>query len=193
MRNWNTGDRVTDSNLEALDNMADCARRMEARSLIDLVRTVIGIDDMLPKCVKVHFKFPNLYFGSQADGWSPERRAEFLGKLSEAIKDGLANAESDTNLVKGGGADYSDRPKSRGEAIQEALNAYENTRTRTDLYQLQMAASPTHLASRVKTIEMLSTRKRPHGNQSPEAALLAEISRLEMEASRMHGIKAEGR
>lgn len=113
-----------------------------------------------------------------------------IERITSAIGKGLEAAAADPMLARDSNPDFSDRPRSRGEEILDALTAFEKERDQTALSRLKMAVSPTGLQSRVKTIEMLMNRKRPYGNQSPEVALLSELGRLEFEARGYHGQKA---
>ena len=113
-----------------------------------------------------------------------------IERITSAIGKGLEAAAADPMLARDSNPDFSDRPRSRGEEILDALTAFEKERDQTALSRLKMAVSPTGLQSRVNTIEMLMNRKRPYGNQSPEVALLSELGRLEFEARGYHGQKA---
>jgi hypothetical protein len=190
MKYWDTGDKVVDAILRKLEGFGTWRADSDAESTNQLLSGLINIEKMLPKAVARHFKLPNLYVGDAHFSRSQSYRADLISEITTAISAGLNAVENDQSLKRDNAPDFSDRPKSRGEEILEALARFEKDRDQAALSQLKMAVSPTHLQSQVKTIEMLMTRKRPYGNQSPELAMLRELQRLEFDAQGYHGEKA---
>ena len=190
MKYWNTGDVVVDSILQKLEGFGTWRPDSDAESTHQLLSGVIHIQEMLPGLVARHFRFPNLFVGNAHFSGSQDYRRELIEGITSAIGKGLVAAAADPMLSRDSNPDFSDRPRSRGEEILDALTAFEKDRDQAALSRLKMAVSPTGLQSRVNTIEMLMNRKRPYGNQSPEVALLSELGRLEFEARGYHGQKA---
>lgn len=179
---WNTGDAVVDRILLQLEGLSTYRDDSDAERTGQLLSAVIDARDMLPQSVSRHFKLPNLFVGSAHFDRSQDYRRQLISEITDALKSGLADADADPQLKRDNKPDFSDRPHSLGEDILDALKAFRDTRTAASLSRLRASVTPTHLQSRVKTIEMLSTRQRPYGNQSPEVALLGELHRLEAEA-----------
>lgn len=190
MMNWDTGDKVVNRNLYALEGYANWREDSDAGLTDQLVGAMINLEEMMPKAIRIHFKLPNLFIGDAHFRNDQEYRAGFIKKLNASLSVGLESAAADPTLNRGGGADFSDRPKSRGEVILDALGDYERTRDQSAMARLKDAVSPTRLQSRVQSIEMLRTRKRTYGNQSPEVATLSELHRLRYEAEGYFGLKA---
>jgi hypothetical protein len=189
MKYWDTGDRVVDSILQKMEGFSNWRADSNAESTHQLLSGLINIQEMLPKAVSKHFDLPYLYVGNSHFSGSQDYRSDLISKTTDALKTGLKAAGEDSTLKRDSEPDFSDRPRSRGEEILDALAQFERDRDRRALSRLQMAVSPTRLQSRVKTIEMLMSRKRPYGNQSPELAMLGELHRLEFEAQGYHGQK----
>lgn len=179
---WNTGDQVVDCTLQQLEGLSAWRDDSDAERTGQLLSGLIDAQDMLPQAVSRHFKLPNLFVGSAHFDRSQDYRRQLISDITNALKSGLADAHADPQLNRKSKPDFSDRPQSRGEDILEALKAFRDTRTAASLSRLRASVTPTHLQSRVKTIEMLTTRQRSYGNQSPEVALLGELHRLESEA-----------
>lgn len=187
---WNTGDKVVDGLLQSLEGFSKWREESDPESTHQLLSGLIHIQEMLPKAVSSHFGIPDLFVGNaHFDRGEGYRRKLILG-ITEKLKAGLSSAAQDPRLKKNGGGDFSDRPRSRGEEILEALTRFDADRDVSSLSFLQTAVSSTNLQSRVNTIAMLMTRKRPYGNQSPELAMLGELHRLEFEAQSYFGQKA---
>lgn len=189
MKYWDTGDRVVDSILQKLEGFSNWRTESDAESTHQLLSGLINIQEMLPAAIAKHFKLPHLYVGDAHFSGSQQYRSELISNISKAVITGLDAAAEDPLLKRDSNPDFSDRPKSRGEEILEAMAEFEKDRDSRSLSRLRMAVSPTRLQSRVKTIEMLMSRKRDYGNQSPELAMLRELQRLESEAQGYHGQK----
>lgn len=189
MMDWNTGDRVVDHVLRNLEGLSTWREDSDAESTGQFLSGVISGRDMLPQAVARHFQLPNLFVGSAHFDRSQDYRRQLISEITIALKSGLVEAKADPQLERESGTDFSDRPRSRGEDILEALKEFNGDRSKASLSRLRATVSPTHLQSRVKTIEMLTTRQRPYGNQSPELALLGELHRLEAEAKNYFGEK----
>jgi len=189
MMDWNTGDRVVDHVLRNLEGFSTWREDSDAESTGQFLSGVISGRDMLPQAAARHFQLPNLFVGSAHFDRSQDYRRQLISEITSALKSGLVEAKADPQLECESGTDFSDRPRSRGEDILEALKEFSENRSKASLSRLRAAVSPTHLQSRLKTIEMLTTRQRPYGNQSPELALLGELHRLESEAKNYFGEK----
>ena len=155
-----------------------------------LLCALIDIEKMLPKAVARHFELPYLYVAGAHFNRGDAYRRQLVSEITTALKVGLESADADPQLERGGGADFGDRPRSRGEEVLEAAVSFKNEMTRPKLSQLQTAIFGTNLRSRVKTIEMLLTRKRPYGNQDPMVAMYGELHRLEFEAEGYFSVRA---
>ena len=79
-----------------------------------------------------------------------------------------------------------------GEKILDATDAFKKEMTRTKFVDLQKASFGTNLHHRIKTIEMLMTRKRRYQNQDPMIAMHGELHRLGYETEGYFGVKASG-
>lgn len=187
---WNTGDWVVDSILQQLEGLSTWRENSDAERTDQLLSAVIDARDMLPQAVSRHFKLPNLFVGSAHFDRSQDYRSQLILDITTALKSGLADVDADPLLKRESKPDFNDRPRSRGEDILQALKEFNANRTTASLSNLRVAVSPTNLQSRLKTIEMLTTRQRAYGNQSPEVALLGEIHRLEIEARNYFGKKS---
>lgn len=190
MEYWDTGDKVIDCILRKIEGFSTWQTDADGESTHQLISGLIKIQEVFPKSVAAHFNIPYLYVGSAHFDRDQKYRAKFIGDINLALKSGLENIAKDPSFKKGGGADFSDRPRSRGEEILDAVRAFKNEHSHSNLNQLQRAVAPTHLQARVQTIEMLMSRQRPYGNQSPKLAILGELHRLEFEAEGYHGQKA---
>lgn len=186
---WNTDDRVVDSILQQMESFSRWDENSDPERTDQLLSGLIHIQEMLPAAVAKHFKLPNLYVAGAHFSRSQNYRSDLISKITASLNAGLEAVANDPTLRRESNPDFSDRPKSRGEEILDALAQFQKDRDRKALSRLQMAVSPTRLQSRVKAIEMLMNRKRPYGNQSPELAMLGELHRLEFEAQAYHGQK----
>lgn len=187
---WDTGDRVVDCILQKLEGLSTWHLDSDAASTDQLLSGLIHIQEMLPRAVALHFILPNLFVGNAHFDRGTDYRRKLVFNITDALKRGLDAAADDQNLKRENETNFSDRPLSRGEEILHAVKLFSDNQSKSSLSRLQLAVSPTRLQSRVKTIEMLMTRKRTYGNQSPELAMLGELHRLEFEAEGYHGEKA---
>ncbi len=180
-RHWNTGDRPTDANLTYMESLATSWRGMTVEHFMDKLRGVIGLQRMLPKAVRDHFTLPFLYIGNSAYDWLPERLQEEAATLCSALEAGLKAVHNDESLAKGGSADLSDRPATRGEEVRAALDAYREYPGSHELSRLRQAASGTSLHRYIDRLDKWLARKRPSSPDRPIeyeiASVLGDIAR----------------
>ena len=187
---WNTGDRVVDCILQKMEGLSTWREDSSPEQIHDLLGALINIEKMLPKSVAQHFKLPYLYVGNSHFELGDDYRKRLINEITTALKTGLDNAINDPQLKKNGGADFSDRPISKGEKILEAVDEFENEQTQSTLDHLKSAVYSTNLNYRVQTIEKLLGRTRSYQNQSPAVAMHGEIYRLRNEAEIYYSMKA---
>lgn len=188
---WNTGDRVVDCILTKMEGLSTWRDNAGPEEVHQLLGGIINIEKMLPKAVAKHFKIPNPYVGGSHFDLGDDYRKRLVTGMTTALKEGLQRAAADPALKRDGGADFSDRPRSRGEEIIEAVEAFENEQTQANLSKLRMSISQTNLHYRVQTIEKMFGRTRPIGNQDPKVAMYGELYRLRSEAEGYHGTCAK--
>lgn len=187
MRYWNTGDDPTNTNLGYLESLGQPWENISVDQFMGKLRGVIGVEEMLPKAVRVHFNLPYLFIGNNADSWSDERLQEEANELCQAINLGLDNVESDASLKKDGGADLSDRPATKGEEIYTAVSAYIDSRGPSELQTLRMAISGTTMHYRMTKLDKWLGRKRPSpGRRSIEAEIISVLFDIRRYADEFH-------
>lgn len=187
---WNTGDRVVDCILRQMEGFSTWREDSDPEQTHQLLGALIGIEKMLPKAVSKHFKLPYLYVGNAHFEQGDIYRRNLISEITTALKEGLEQASADPDLKRDGGADFSDRPRSRGEEILDAIDDFDRERTTAKLSRLKMAISSTNLQYRVNTIEKLISRTRPYQNQDPAVAIGGELHRLKFEAEGYHSVRA---
>lgn len=121
MKYWNTGDAVVDTIFQKLEGFGTWRPDSDAESTQQLLSGVIHIQEMLPRLVARHFRFPNLFVGSAHFSGSQDYRSELILKITSAINSGLETAAADPELNRDSDPDFSDRPRSKGEDILDAL------------------------------------------------------------------------
>lgn len=173
MRYWQTSDGPTNANLDHLENLARPWRGITVDHFMDRIRSLIGIEKMLPQAVRRHFNLPPLYLGNAPHHWSSERLVEKTQELCDALEAGLASAHVDPALQRAGNADLSDRPATRGEEIAEALDAYRRNGGSAELSTLRQACYGTRLTSHIEKLDRWLNRKRP---SSPDRSIAYEIA-----------------
>jgi hypothetical protein len=189
---WNTGDPATDSNLRKLEGGSRWRIGSDAEQVHQLLLLCIAVEKMLPKAVRRHFDLPNLFTGESHFTLGQAYRDRLVSEITTALQRGLEAVEADPTLRRDGGADLSDRPRTKGEAIKEAIRAFSKAEDARALSALRQAVYGTHLTGRVEKISELMNRKRSYGNQSPRLAMLGELGRLDIEASHCHHIPDVG-
>ena len=136
---WNTGDEVVDCLLQSLEGFSKWRKESDPESTHQLLSGLIHTQEMLPWAVPSHFKIANLFVGNahldQGEGY----RRNLILNISEQLKVGLSIATGDARLKKNGGGDYSDRLRSRGEGILDALTSFSANRNASSLSSLQAA------------------------------------------------------
>jgi len=191
MRYWDTSDDPTNANLTYLESIAqDRSPTFDAEQVNDKFGAVISMLDVLPKAVLRHFDFPSLYIGGSAVRWSAERRAAEVEKLRKAIADGLDKIAADDCLIHRGTADLSDRKRTRGEVILEALAKFKALFPQRDysgaLTSLRQASFGTSVQRRVDEIDKILARKRWPGPTSKEYEVYRQIGDIEFYAAHYH-------
>lgn len=167
MASFRTGDRATDQNLELLGQLSVDHGDYDRDHFLDLVRAVIGIDKMLPYAVKRHFKLPFLWVGDGPYRWGDVQVRERTIELRTALASGLAKVRADPLLVGGNGVTKADRPQTRCEQIESALQAYREIRGPAEFQALRLAVSGTSLQHKVEELERWLKRKRPSPGGRP--------------------------
>jgi hypothetical protein len=136
---------------------------------------------MLPSAVRRHLDVPYFFVGSETTGWTADRVHERAEELCLALTRSLAAVAADERLGKGGNADLTDRPATKGEEITAALRAYRDFPGSSQLNGLRNAVVSTRLWRHIEALEKWRARKRPsHGGRSIEyeiACVLGEIGR----------------
>lgn len=187
---WDTGDDVVDYNLQKLEGFSTWSNDINPEQARQFMIDVSQSRDMLPASVVRHFKLKILatrdVFLRAGDDYLRHR----ISAVIQALRTGVQSADADPLLKRNGGADFSDRPRSRGEVILDAAKAFEAERTHFKLEQLRNAVRPTHLQHRVRIIEKIMNGNRSYGNREPEAALLTELYRLNAAAEGYYSKKA---
>lgn len=187
---WDTGDSVTDKNLAFLEHLIAWETQTTPERTHDLAIMVINVSEMLPALVKRHFRLPSPYIGDGAYRWSEAGRIAWVKDMCEAIAEGIEGSYDDPALKKENAPDLTDRPKSVGEAIIEALDRFEASRADNDLIALSVAIRPTNLLYDFQNLEKAHRRKRPARNTTLEGEVYRAISRLRSKTSHLHREKA---
>ena len=100
MFNWNTGDEIVDANLRALEHFSSWSIDSDERLTDMFLNGVIGVQEMLPKDVKKHFKFPNLFVAGAHYSLGSTYRRNLIGSIVEAIRLGLVSVADDATLTR---------------------------------------------------------------------------------------------
>lgn len=182
MHYWRTGDEVTDANLSYLENLARWDSKSGKEQTHQLALAVIRVSPMLPALVSSHFELPSPYIGGGAYDWSDAQRAKWIESMTSAISRGLESASLDEALKRDNSPDFSDRPRSRGEVILEALERFRQSRSNSDLSDLSVAIGPTNLHSYFDELKRALVRKRPSPGSSLEVEILKAIGKLDFYA-----------
>ena len=191
MRYLRTKDEPTNANLRYLDALAQLWPDLSVEDFMGKIRGVIEVREMLPSAVLRHFRFPMLFIGDAAYSWSPARLRENAEALCVAIGDGLDRVEADISLKKGGEADLSDRPRTKGEEIRAAVRAFQERRGDTELAQLRTAVQSTNLIGRFEKLEHWLGRKRPSSpHRSIEYEIIAAVADIGRRADDFHHLRA---
>lgn len=179
---FDTGDRVIDVYLQKLEGLAAWNLESDAEKTHQLLIGVIHIKEMLPSSVARHFDLPYLQVGNAHFVRGQEYRRKLIWQITNSLSEGLAKVAEDDKLRRQNKPDFSDRPRSKGEEILDALYSYQKERSVDSFLKLKMAAENTSLQWRLNEIAKLVSRKRPIGNQNPGAAIEGHLHRLESEA-----------
>lgn len=191
MRYFRTKDEPTNANLRYLDALAHFWPDLSVEDFMGKIRGAIEVREMLPSAVLRHFQFPMLFIGDAAYSWSPERLREKAKALCTAIVDGLDRVEADHSLNKGGEADLSDRPRTKGEELRAAVRAFQDRRSATELAQLRTAVQSTDLIRRFEKLEHWLGRKRPSSpHRSVEYEVISAAADIGRRADDYHHLPA---
>jgi hypothetical protein len=191
MRYWDTPDDATNANLGYLESLSTNDRPpIDVEQVNDLFGAVIRVTRMLPAAVMRHFDLPSLYIGGSAERWNADKRLQEVSRLCEALRSGLDLVFADATLQKGGGANFSDRPRTKGESVLDALEAFKrefpDRSYSSSLAALSRAAAGTRMNRDVTTIEKIVSRKRWSGPNSPEYEVYRAVGAIEFYAARFH-------
>ncbi len=174
-RHWQTRDSVTNANLEYVESLAQLRPGLTVEQFMGKLRAVIGIRRMLPAAVLRHFDLPFLFIGDDAYDWDADRLEEEAARLCAALDTGLAAAHADPGLARGGAADLSDRPPTRGEEIAAALHAYRDDPCGARLSDLRHACSSPGPQRLIDRLDKWLARKRPSSPDRPIAYEIASV------------------
>jgi hypothetical protein len=192
VRYWNTGDSATDANLTYLESLGTPWPGITVEPFMDKVRGAINVTSMLPEAVRRHFALPSLFIGAMAYDWNAERLQAEADKLCAAIEKGLEAAAADPALTRGGGADLSDRPTSRGEDVLAALAVFKASRGDAEYQALRIASPGGPIGAAIEDLGRARKRQRLSGTLSVEQEILRAIGSIEWHASRYHHERASG-
>lgn len=191
MRQFATPDDVTNANLRFLESCAWLRPDMGAEEVTDKFRATITVQDMLPAAVRGKFAFPTLYIGDAAYRWSSGQRQERVRELVAAIESGLDAILADPSLERDGKADLGDRPASKGEEIQAAIDAVTRCRGPQELNALRSSVYGTNLSRYMERLDHWLNRKRPAPNgNSIEYEIVCAIGDIARRADECHHLRA---
>jgi len=191
MHSWRTNDEVTNTNLRSLENLSRPWPGLNAEQFVDRIRSVIMIEKMLPTKVRQHFDLPALFVGNRPYDWSQERLDQESEALCNALKDGLEKTAGDPDLMSPVASNRLVRPRSRGEQVRLATEAFANHRNQEHLTALRYAVSGTHLQSRMDRLDKWLGRKRPSpGGRSLEYEIVCAIGDIKRYADELHYMPA---
>ncbi len=192
-RRFDTGDPVTDFNLRRLEHLSKNDARGGEVGLFEIhIHATINSLEVLPAAVKRHFRV-NPYVGDYyraSDAWRQKTWAEIAKGTDEA----LTAVMDDAALQKGGGADLSDRPPSRGEqnsAICKKLEAIYDCGGSWDaaVAELERASSGTNVRSEVEAMKRLIAKKRIPAVGAWRSDLIGRIWRAHSAAQHLHHLR----
>ena len=147
---------------------------------------------MLPAAVKRHFRV-NPYVGDYArpsDAW---RLLTWSG-IAKDLDEGLTGVMDDPTLQKGGGADLSDRPPSRGEQIAAICKRLEAIYDRGGSWdaavaELDRASSGTNVRGEVQAMKRLIAKKRIPDVGAWRSDMIGYIWRANSAAQQLHHLR----
>lgn len=190
MRYWDTSDRVTDHNLRYVEGLATPWGITNPEQLHQKLIAGIRVEEMLPKAVRAHFDWPFLFLGNSHFSWKTDRLQDEDRKISGKFGEGLERVAADPTLRRDGGADFSDRPKSKGEVVAAALDAYQDHQNATTLAALYSALYGTPFIHLYQDLERALARKRAPANQTLEGMIYNVIYDIRSRATEFHHEKA---
>lgn len=192
-RRFDTGDPVTDFNLRRLEHLSrNDAHGGEIRLFEIHIHATIDSIEMLPAAVKRHFRV-NPYVGDYSrpsDAW----RLKTWTGIAKGLDEGLTGVVDDTILRKGGGADLSDRPPSRGEQITAICKKLEAIYDRGGSWdavvaELERASSGTNVRSEVEAMKRLIAKKRIPDIGAWRSDMIGYIWRASSGAQHLHHLR----
>lgn len=192
-RRFDTGDLVTDFNLSRLEHLAGNDAHGGDVGLFEIhIHATIDSLEMLPAAVRRHFRV-NPYVGDYFrpnDEWRLKRWVE----ISKGLDDALTEVANDPDLQKGGAADLSDRPPSRGEQIAEICKKLEAIYERGGSWEaavaeLERASSGTNVRSEVEAMKRLIAKKRIPDVGAWRSDMIGYIWRSKSAAQHLHHLR----
>lgn len=185
-RYWDTADRPTNANLNYLESFARHWPDVTPDRFTSKSNGVSHVMKMLPAAVTRHLHIPWLVTGSSQYDWDPVSLVQRDLELSDALNLGLADVHADPSLKRGGGADWSDRPATRGEQIEVSLEAYRERRGCAELSDVRLACG-WFLTREIERLDKWLTRKRPSsGGRSIEYEIADVLGDISRRASDLH-------
>lgn len=193
-RRFDTGDPVTDFNLRRLDHLSrNEARGGDVRLFEIHILATIDSLEMLPAAARRHFRvhpYVGDYF-KPSDAW---RQATWAG-IAKDLDKGLNAALADETLQKGGGADLSDRPLSRGEQITTICKKLEAIYDKGGSWdaavaELERASGGTNVDSEVRAMRRLIEKKRIPDVGAWRSDMIGYIWRANSSAQHLHHLRA---
>lgn len=192
-RRFDTGDPVTDFNLRRLEHLSrNDAHRGELGLFGIHIHATIDSLEMLPAVVKRHFRV-SPYVGDYArpsDVW----RLQTWARIAKDLDEGLTSVMDDSTLQKGGGADLSDRPPSRGEQITAICKKLEAIYHRGGSWdaavaELERASSGTNVRGEVEAMKRLIAKKRIPDVGAWRSDMIGYIWRANSAAQHLHHLR----
>lgn len=181
-----TGDAVTDMNLTRL--FSACSYRgSQDLSHATALQTVINrAKAMLPEAVDKHFRWPVAWSRFAAHDAAGAAVRSWIGDAVSSLEAGLEEVLKDPALAAAAKPDLSDRPRSRGEQVEAAIDRFKAERTGAAMGYLLDSLQFTPLAAQGRTVEKAYRRK-------GQPNLAAELHRLWAQTWSLHGLPATGR
>lgn len=186
MLHFNTGDRVTDSNLSILDHLArpsqvtDYAEHMQ-QWLVSAIDTV----DMLPAAFRNEVRI-NFYIGDAHFRWTQERRSAEWMKMIAELRDALDRISCDATLK----ARSEDRPKSLGEEIIELCDKL-STKMHGSTDFKSIVAELVRISKYQARNDALELQRLSQKRRVDQFELVQVTDHLRTVATRLHNMKNE--
>lgn len=163
MRVFSIDDQVVRRNLQALERLSDSDCRDGDFRLVDaLICSTIDLLEVLPRGLREKIRSSGFYVGDTHVRMSNEERVRLWSRLSKALAEDLERLSSDASLLE---IDLTDRPKTKGELIEEICDrlevAYDNGGDMQSLaLQLERAGAGTAARADGRALSKLLAKKR---------------------------------